>query len=92
LPSLTSARQLTTSVSRFQQTQAVSAQDAPAQSSFPTKFSELQNQIDPNLLTAITGDMGLVEMTEVQQRTLSEALSGKDVYVPFTVVFAISKC
>jgi hypothetical protein len=71
-------RHLATSIPRFQQAQAVEEQNEPLQSNSFSNFSDLENEIHPNLLAAIMEDMGLVTMTEVQQRTLSEALTGKD--------------
>ncbi|KAF2262716.1 DEAD-domain-containing protein [Lojkania enalia] len=53
-----------------------SAQDDPV-----TKFKDLaiRNLVHPNIVNTITKQMRLDEMTEVQSRTINEALSGVDV-------------
>lgn len=46
-----------------------------------TRFEELetQNVVHPNIVRTLTGEMGLETMTEVQQATINEALSGRDI-------------
>ena len=46
-----------------------------------TRFEELEarNIVHPNVVRTLTKRMGLETMTEVQQRTINEALSGKDI-------------
>jgi ATP-dependent RNA helicase MSS116 len=68
---------------------AYASQDEPQQSTPNpfTKFADLQDRVHPNLLAALTQDMGLETMTEVQQRTLAEGLTGQDVYVCFVILF-----
>lgn len=46
-----------------------------------TRFDELgtRNIVHPNVVRTLTGKMGLETMTEVQQRTINEALSGRDI-------------
>ncbi|KAF2479886.1 P-loop containing nucleoside triphosphate hydrolase protein [Neohortaea acidophila] len=46
-----------------------------------TRFDELQsrNLVHPNVIRSLTRGMGLETMTEVQQRTINEALRGDDV-------------
>ncbi|CAE6996114.1 DEAD-domain-containing protein [Pyrenophora teres f. teres] len=53
------------------------SEDGPA-----TKFSELATRglVHPNLINTITKQMKLTTMTDVQTRTINEALSGVDVY------------
>ncbi|PPJ54750.1 hypothetical protein CBER1_04033 [Cercospora berteroae] len=59
--------------------------DAATEQSIATepvaKFTDLasKNIIHPNVIRAITNDMGIDTMTEVQQRTIHEALKGQDV-------------
>lgn len=38
----------------------------------------IQHGVHPNLIRAITGDMGYSHMSEVQERTLEASLKGKD--------------
>jgi ATP-dependent RNA helicase MSS116 len=46
-----------------------------------TKFDQLieQDLVHPNVINAITGNMGLDTMTEVQSKTINETLDGIDV-------------
>src|ERR1700753_1322321 len=67
--SFTYTRLLTTSTTRFQQAQAVSAPEPLLEVNSLEKFSDLENIIHPNVLTTVTKDIGLVNLTEVQQRT-----------------------
>ncbi|PIB02977.1 ATP-dependent RNA helicase mss116, mitochondrial [Cercospora beticola] len=59
--------------------------DAATEQSIATepvaRFTDLgsKNIIHPNVIRAITDDMGIDTMTEVQQRTIHEALKGQDV-------------
>lgn len=41
-------------------------------------FQDLENSIHPNLLRAITSDMGYDAMTPVQAKTIQPALKGTD--------------
>jgi ATP-dependent RNA helicase MSS116 len=45
------------------------------------KFDQLieQDLVHPNVINAITGNMGLDTMTEVQSKTINETLDGIDV-------------
>lgn len=63
-------------------------QEAAAQSVAPdggqgpiTRFDELEtrNIVHPNVVRALTHEMGLETMTEVQQATINEALKGNDI-------------
>lgn len=48
-----------------------------------TQFQELADRelIHANVVEALTRDMGLSSMTEVQSATINQALTGKDMYV-----------
>lgn len=48
-----------------------------------TRFDELalRGLVHPNIVDVITRQMKLETMTDVQSRTINEALSGSDVYV-----------
>jgi ATP-dependent RNA helicase MSS116 len=56
-------------------------EDAP--SGIITRFDDLAKQkiVHPNLVAAITQDMGLETMTDVQVGTINEAIKGVDLYV-----------
>ena len=45
-----------------------------------TRFDQLEKQglVNRNIVRAITQDMGLETMTEVQTRTINQALKGTD--------------
>jgi ATP-dependent RNA helicase MSS116 len=47
-----------------------------------TEFADLARKglVHPNIIRTITKQMGLTTMTEVQTRTINEALNGNDVY------------
>ena len=66
-----------------QQIQAVDAEaeQATQQHAPITEFKELERQglVHPNLINTITNQMRLTTMTDVQTRTINEALSGVDV-------------
>jgi ATP-dependent RNA helicase MSS116 len=57
---------------------AQESQDGPA-----TTFKDLANRglVHPNLINTITKHMRITDMTDVQTRTINEALSGVDMYV-----------
>jgi ATP-dependent RNA helicase MSS116 len=51
-----------------------------------TRFADLATRglVHPNLINTITKQMKLETMTDVQARTINEALSGVDMYATFT--------
>ena len=51
-------------------------QSAPADK--PTKFTELEGRVHPNIIKAFIDDMGYVNMTPVQAQTIGPGLAGKD--------------
>lgn len=61
-----------------QQTEQSSASDGPV-----TRFEDLATRglVHPNITNVLTRKMKLETMTDVQTRTINEALSGVDVYV-----------
>ena len=71
---------------RWRQQQAQSArigEDAPVDSTASgpvTAFSDLETRglVDPVIVNNITQGMGLTDMTEVQSKTINEALKGAD--------------
>jgi hypothetical protein len=85
--SSTPARAFTSSIPRLQEAYATSNATQQSQPNSFTKFADLQDQVHPHILAALTQDMGLETMTEVQQRTLAEGLNGQDVYVLFHDMF-----
>jgi hypothetical protein len=72
--SVSQARPFSNSIHRYQQAEAT----APVPEGELSSFKDLAGIIHPNVLDTITSDMGLVTMTEVQQRTLKEALTHND--------------
>jgi len=48
-----------------------------------TKFKQLAERglVEPSIIRTLTESMGLKTMTQVQSLTISEAITGKDVYV-----------
>jgi ATP-dependent RNA helicase MSS116, mitochondrial len=77
---------------RLQQTVAAAADQSSADSVPPfsahaeglaTKFEDLETRglVHPNVVNTITKYMNLETMTEVQSRTINEALKGADMYV-----------
>jgi ATP-dependent RNA helicase MSS116 len=68
---------------KWQQIAAVEAEAAEVkdQNGPITEFQELARQglVHPNLINTITKNMRLTTMTDVQTRTINEALSGVDV-------------
>lgn len=73
---MNTVRAFTTSIRQLQQSQAIASDESEPTLS---RFEDLSATIDQNVLDALTKDMKLEIMTEVQQRTLTEALSGIDV-------------
>lgn len=65
---------------------AQATQDHPAQNEPVTRFADLatRNIVHPNIVSNITNRMRLETMTDVQTRTINEALSGIDVCVVFS--------
>ncbi|KAH6633403.1 ATP-dependent RNA helicase mss116 mitochondrial precursor [Boeremia exigua] len=61
--------------------QEVQAEEAIAEDGPATTFSELGSRglVHPNLVRTITRSMKIENMTDVQQRTINEALSGVDI-------------
>ncbi|KAJ4371365.1 hypothetical protein N0V83_004582 [Neocucurbitaria cava] len=67
---------------KWQQTQAEAvAEEVIAEEGPVTEFKELASRglVHPNIINTITGQMRLQTMTDVQTRTINEALSGVDV-------------
>jgi ATP-dependent RNA helicase MSS116 len=54
--------------------------EAPSSDGLVTEFSELAKRglVHPNIINTITKQMRLTTMTDVQTRTINEALSGVD--------------
>lgn len=84
---LVGARTFHHSIRWRQQAQQVEVEE-PAIENAPvpgpvTEFEELERQglVDRCITRNITGRMGLKTMTEVQTRTINEALKGADMYV-----------
>jgi ATP-dependent RNA helicase MSS116 len=75
VPQVHNVRAFTTSIRQLQQSHAVASDESEPVFS---RFEDLQETIEQNVLDALTKDMKLETMTEVQQRTLSEALLGVD--------------
>lgn len=68
--------------SKWQQIAAAEAHtEQPTQDGPVTEFKELATRglVHPNLINTITKQMKLQTMTDVQTRTINEALSGIDV-------------
>jgi ATP-dependent RNA helicase MSS116 len=72
------SRTFTSTIHRYQQAEAL--QDVEPDF---TTFQGLEGIVHPNVLQALIDDMGLTTMTEVQTKTLKEALTGNDMYVLF---------
>jgi ATP-dependent RNA helicase MSS116 len=78
------------SSSKWQQVaQEVQAEEAIAEEGPATTFSELASRglVHRNIVDTITRQMKIETMTDVQQRTINEALSGVDMYgtTPFHI-------
>ncbi|QIW97641.1 hypothetical protein AMS68_003159 [Peltaster fructicola] len=72
-----SIRAIHQSCSLRQEAFAAELQDKPATTI--TRFDELENVLHPQLVKTLTQDMRLSEMTEVQSRTINEAIKGSDI-------------
>ena len=68
---------------RWQQVAAEATAEQSAQDEPVTRFEDLAKKglVHPNVIKTITRNMKLETMTDVQTRTINEALSGVDVYV-----------
>jgi ATP-dependent RNA helicase MSS116 len=66
---------------RWQQTAAAEQEEAGSSDGLVTEFSELARRglVHPAIINTITKQMRLTTMTDVQTRTINEALSGVDV-------------
>jgi ATP-dependent RNA helicase MSS116 len=78
------------SSSKWQQVaQEVQAEEAIAEEGPATTFPELASRglVHRNIVDTITRQMKIETMTDVQQRTINEALSGVDMYgtTPFHI-------
>jgi hypothetical protein len=73
-PQTLQIRTFSKSIQRYQQAEAL---ETPVESDIST-FQDLQGIVHQNVLDSIITDMGLSNMTEVQQKTLKEALTGND--------------
>ena len=69
-----------------QQEEAVEAKDDRV-----TQFKDLalKGLVHPNIINTITDKMKIETMTDVQSRTINEALSGVDVYVSLSPLFSL---
>jgi len=79
----------------YQEAQAAASYEEPsvhdnARPEVITRFDDLAkyNVVHQNLIDAVTKDMGLETMTEVQVGTINEALKGADLYVLSLNLFA----
>ncbi|KAL5461801.1 hypothetical protein PMIN07_005154 [Paraphaeosphaeria minitans] len=66
---------------RWQQIAAQAADEQPAEVEPVTRFADLATRglVHPNIVNMLTRQMKLEDMTDVQTRTINEALSGVDV-------------
>lgn len=69
------------SAPRLSQVQAAAAAQPNVQTQRITKFEDLATHglVHPNIIRAVTEDMKLETMTEVQSATINQALRGDDV-------------
>jgi ATP-dependent RNA helicase MSS116 len=71
---------------KWQQVEATATTDAAAKDGgLITQFEDLRTRglVHPNVIDTITKQMKLQTMTDVQTRTINEALSGVDMYASF---------
>jgi ATP-dependent RNA helicase MSS116 len=77
---------------KWRQVEAAQArEDSTAHDEPVTRFEDLATRglVHPNIINTITRQMRLETMTEVQSRTIHEALSGVDVYIVSTLLKVI---
>lgn len=70
-------------VARWQSQSALAEDSQDGAEGLITQFQELADRdlIHANVIEALTRDMGLTDMTEVQSATINQALTGSDMYV-----------